>query len=132
MNQQKLNTAPEELETVSGIVDSIIYQNEENGYIVCELEDTEGHPVTVTGIIPYLAEGDKITYAGVNFTVLHTPGHTPGCVCYQAGEWLFTGDTLFHYGYGRTDLPGGNMRQLAESLRRLQPLVQQYEIFPGH
>ena len=55
MNQQKLNTAPEELETVSGIVDSIIYQNEENGYIVCELEDTEGHPVTVTGIIPYLA-----------------------------------------------------------------------------
>ena len=61
MNQQKLNTAPDELETVSGIVDSIIYQNEENGYIVCELEDTEGHPVTVTGIIPYLAEGDKIT-----------------------------------------------------------------------
>jgi len=64
MNQQKMNTAPEELETVSGIVDSIIYQNEENGYIVCELEDTEGHPVTVTGIIPYLAEGDKITCAG--------------------------------------------------------------------
>lgn len=77
-------------------------------------------------------EGDVLAFAGVKFTVLHTPGHTPGCVCYQAGEWLFTGDTLFHFGYGRTDLPGGNMRQLAESLRRLQPLAQRYEIFPGH
>ena len=91
-----------------------------------------GWNVTAPAATRTVAEGDKITYAGVNFTVLHTPGHTPGCVCYQAGEWLFTGDTLFHYGYGRTDLPGGNMRQLAESLRRLQPLVQQYEIFPGH
>jgi len=91
-----------------------------------------GWNVTAPAATRTVAEGDRITYAGVNFTVLHTPGHTPGCVCYQAGEWLFTGDTLFHYGYGRTDLPGGSMRQLAESLRRLQPLVQQYEIFPGH
>ena len=77
-------------------------------------------------------EGETLTYAGVTFTVLHTPGHTPGSLCYQAGEWLFTGDTLFHYGYGRTDLPGGSMAKLAESLRRLAPLAQQHEIFPGH
>ena len=77
-------------------------------------------------------EGDVLTYAGMELTVLHTPGHTPGCVCYQTGDWLFTGDTLFHYGYGRTDLPGGSWHQLVESLRRLQPLAQQYEIFPGH
>lgn len=50
--------------SVSGIVDSIIYQNEENGYTVCEIEDTEGNPVVVTGVIPYLAEGDKITAYG--------------------------------------------------------------------
>ena len=79
-----------------------------------------------------ICEGDKLHYAEAEFTVLHTPGHTPGCVCYQAGEWLFTGDTLFHYGYGRTDLPGGSMAKLAESLRRLAPLAQQHEIFPGH
>jgi glyoxylase-like metal-dependent hydrolase (beta-lactamase superfamily II) len=79
-----------------------------------------------------VAEGQEITFAGVTFRVLHTPGHTPGCVCYQTGDWLFTGDTLFHMGYGRTDLPGGSMRQIADSLRRLQPLAQQYEIFPGH
>lgn len=77
-------------------------------------------------------EGDKITFAGITFTVLHTPGHTPGSVCYQAGDWLFTGDTLFHCGYGRTDLPGGSMAQLAASLRRLQPLARACELYPGH
>ncbi len=79
-----------------------------------------------------IKEGDQLTYAGVTFTVLHTPGHTPGGVCYQTGEWLFTGDTLFQFGYGRTDLPGGSMRQLGASLRRLQPLAQRYDVFPGH
>ena len=91
-----------------------------------------GWNVTATEATCTVREGEKFTYAGVTFTVLHTPGHTPGSVCYQTGEWLFTGDTLFHFGYGRTDLPGGSMRQLAESLRKLQPLAQQYEIFPGH
>ncbi|MBQ4579315.1 MAG: MBL fold metallo-hydrolase [Clostridia bacterium] len=91
-----------------------------------------GWRITAPQATRTVQEGSKLTCAGVDFNVLHTPGHTPGCVCYQAGEWLFTGDTLFHYGYGRTDLPGGSMAQLAESLRRLQPLAQQYEIFPGH
>lgn len=91
-----------------------------------------GDHVTAPKATCHVGEGDVITYAGVTFTVLHTPGHTPGGVCYQAGDWLFTGDTLFHYGYGRTDLPGGSMPQLAASLRRLQPLTQRYEIFPGH
>ena len=91
-----------------------------------------GMHVTAPEATCTVREGDVITHAGVTFTVLHTPGHTPGCVCYRAGEWLFTGDTLFHFGYGRTDLPGGSVHQLAESLRRLQPLAQQYEIYPGH
>ena len=78
-------------------------------------------------------EGSVLTYAGMTFTVLHTPGHTPGSVCYRTGNWLFTGDTYFEDGvYGRTDLPGGSMHQLAESLRRLQPLLTQCEIYPGH
>ncbi len=91
-----------------------------------------GDHVTAPEATKTVKEGDVISFAGMDFTVLHTPGHTPGCVCYQAGEWLFTGDTLFHYGYGRTDLPGGSMSLLAASLRRLQPLAQQVEIFPGH
>lgn len=91
-----------------------------------------GDYVTAPQATVFAAEGSKLCYAGVEFTVLHTPGHTPGCVCYQAGEWLFTGDTLFHMGYGRTDLPGGSDEQLAASLRRLYPLARQYRIFPGH
>ena len=91
-----------------------------------------GDHVTAVPATRTIREGDVLHYAGVDFTVLHTPGHTPGCVCYQAGEQLFTGDTLFHFGYGRTDLPGGSMTQLAASLRRLQPLTQQCEIHPGH
>lgn len=53
-----------ETDLVSGIVDSIIYTNEENGYTVCEIEDPSGEPVTIVGIIPFLSEGDKITAHG--------------------------------------------------------------------
>ena len=91
-----------------------------------------GLDITAPKATRTVQEGDVLTYAGVHLDVLHTPGHTPGGVCYQTGEWLFTGDTLFQFGYGRTDLPGGSMNQLAASLRRLQPLAQQYEIYPGH
>lgn len=54
----------DDMDSVSGIVDSIIFQNEDNGYTVCEIEDTSGDPVVLTGIIPYLTEGDKITAYG--------------------------------------------------------------------
>ena len=91
-----------------------------------------GDAVTAPQATRTVRKGERITYAGVTFTVLHTPGHTPGGVCYQTGQWLFTGDTLFHGGYGRTDLPGGSMQQLADSLRRLSPMARQFEIFPGH
>ncbi|MBQ4353702.1 MAG: ATP-dependent RecD-like DNA helicase [Clostridia bacterium] len=59
-----MNDLQQNMDSVSGIVDSIIYANDENGYTVCEIEDTEGQPVVVTGIIPYLTEGDKITVWG--------------------------------------------------------------------
>ncbi len=89
---------------------------------------------TVTAPQPthLVAEGDEVTYGGVSLRVLHTPGHTPGSVCYLAEPWLFTGDTLFHGGYGRTDLPGGSMTQLRASLRRLMSLIPQWEVLPGH
>lgn len=79
-----------------------------------------------------LHEGDVVTEAGISLTVLHTPGHTPGGVCYQTDGVLFSGDTLFYHSYGRTDLPGGNGQQIAESLARLMQLDGETLVYPGH
>lgn len=84
-----------------------------------------GVPATHT-----VKDGDIVSLAGIDFTVLHTPGHTLGGVCYQVGDVLFTGDTLFAHGYGRTDLYGGNFSQLRQSLRTL--LRMNVHIYPGH
>ena len=68
------------------------------------------------------------------FTFLHSPGHTPGSVClyFPEDKVLFSGDTLFRMGYGRTDLPGGNIDQLFTSLQRLFALPPDTRVFPGH
>ena len=77
-------------------------------------------------------EGDEISLAGMTFTVLHTPGHTPGSVCLRFEDTLFTGDTLFAGGCGRTDLPGGDWNTIRESLRRLADLPGNADVYPGH
>ena len=77
-----------------------------------------------------LKEGDTLG----PFTVLHLPGHTPGSIALwdeKAGV-LFSGDTLFCAGYGRTDLPGGNSRLLHASLTRLFGMNGDIQVFPGH
>ncbi|MBR3796781.1 MAG: MBL fold metallo-hydrolase [Clostridia bacterium] len=79
-----------------------------------------------------LSEGDVVKEAGLELTVLHTPGHTPGCVCYQYGDILFSGDTLFYKSYGRIDLPGGNCREMYTSLMRLMQLDGETSVYPGH
>lgn len=68
------------------------------------------------------------------FTVIHTPGHTPGSVClyWPEEKALLSGDTLFCMGYGRTDLPGGNTGQLIQSLDRLFTLPNDVKVYPGH
>ena len=81
-----------------------------------------------------LAEGGVIRFGELRLTVLHTPGHTEGSVCLLAGDegLLFSGDTLFAGAWGRTDLPGGDDRAMAESLARLSGLEDQVRVFPGH
>ena len=77
-------------------------------------------------------EGDTVTVADVTFTVLHTPGHTPGSVCLMADGHLFTGDTLFAMSCGRTDLPGGSWKTIQDSLKRLSSLEGNFWVHPGH
>ncbi|MGN0995311.1 MAG: MBL fold metallo-hydrolase [Candidatus Ventricola sp.] len=79
-----------------------------------------------------LGEGDTVEAAGVRLSVLHTPGHTPGGVCFACGNVLFSGDTLFYRSYGRIDLPGGDGEQMLCSLDRLTHLPPETEVYPGH
>lgn len=77
-------------------------------------------------------DGENISLGELTFTVLHTPGHTVGSVCYQLGDVLFAGDTLFCESIGRTDFPGGNIRDMRASLQRLAALNGNTRVYPGH
>lgn len=77
-------------------------------------------------------DGDVVEAAGLAFTVMHTPGHTPGGVCLLCGEAMFSGDTLFAGTIGRTDLPGSDFSAMEKSLDRLAALETDYRVFPGH
>ena len=81
-----------------------------------------------------LAEGSTIRFGEISLEVLHTPGHTEGSVCLLADSerLLFTGDTLFAQGWGRTDLEGGSEEQLIDSLGRLSALAEDLKVLPGH
>jgi len=81
-----------------------------------------------------LAEGGRIKFGGIELEVLHTPGHTEGSVTLveRTAGLVFTGDTLFAGGWGRTDLPGGSEEQIVASLSRLAGLPGGLRVFPGH
>ena len=78
------------------------------------------------------SEGDFVEEAGLSFKVLHTPGHTPGSVCLQCENALFSGDTLFWGSCGRTDFPGGSWSTIRASLLRLAELSGDFDVYPGH
>jgi glyoxylase-like metal-dependent hydrolase (beta-lactamase superfamily II) len=80
-----------------------------------------------------LREGDVIAIGGLSFTVVHTPGHTPGSICLLGDNMIFTGDTIFRRGIGTTLMPGSSRRQLIESIHnRLMVLPDDTIIYPGH
>jgi glyoxylase-like metal-dependent hydrolase (beta-lactamase superfamily II) len=85
-----------------------------------------------TEIDQQVGEGDSITVGECKVEVLHTPGHTPGGVCYVLGDTVFTGDLIFQGSVGRTDLPGGSDRDLAASLRRIAGMPAETRLLPGH
>ena len=76
--------------------------------------------------------GEELLLCGMRFLVLATPGHTAGSACFLAEDTLFTGDTLFEGGVGRTDLPTGSAAALSASLRKLYALGGDYTVRAGH
>lgn len=80
-----------------------------------------------------LHEGDVIAFGTLRLSVLHTPGHSPGGISFLAEGVVFTGDTLFKMGIGRTDLPGGDYQTLMESIRnKLLTLPNETVVYTGH
>ena len=77
-------------------------------------------------------EGDILPLGSLTIQVMHTPGHSPGCVVLKVEDVLFCGDTLFAGSMGRTDLPGGSHAQIMASLKRLGELEGNYHVCPGH
>jgi glyoxylase-like metal-dependent hydrolase (beta-lactamase superfamily II) len=76
--------------------------------------------------------GDVVTVGGIEITLVHTPGHTPGSQCFLVDGRLVAGDTLFLDGCGRTDLPGSDPAAMAASLRLLAGIPDEVVLFPGH
>ena len=73
-----------------------------------------------------------IELGNLKIKVIHTPGHTPGGVLFLVEDNLFTGDTLFVEGCGRTDLPGSNTKQMYHSLEKIKSMDENIKIYPGH
>ncbi len=80
-----------------------------------------------------LEDGEQIGLGKWPFKVLHTPGHTPGCICLYVAGTLFSGDTLFAGSVGRTDLPGGSEVEIIRSIKeKLMILPDETMVRPGH
>jgi glyoxylase-like metal-dependent hydrolase (beta-lactamase superfamily II) len=96
-----------------------------------DLASLEGY----VGVRParLLNDGDRLEFGDISLTVIATPGHTLGSSCFYAPGVLFSGDTLFAEGVGRTDLPGGSAEALFNSIReRIFSLAGDTIIYPGH
>ena len=97
-------------------------------------EDTMLPPMLTDGSLYYTdtyADGTILNIAGLYIRILHTPGHTPGGVCLLVDDVIFSGDTLFAGGCGRSDL-GGDWATLVGSLKRLSQIEGYFKVFPGH
>lgn len=118
---------------------AVLYDTEAN------LSFWGGRPRAYDCNYTYVEEGDILSLSNkenteksgeecMNFTVLHTPGHTPGGICLycERDKIMFTGDTLFRHSYGRTDFKYGDTKKLMESLKRLYAMDKDITFYPGH
>ncbi len=92
-----------------------------------------GNLATTPSADRLLKDGDSLDIGDLRFLVLHTPGHTRGGICLLGQGVVFTGDTLFNFGIGRTDTPGGSYDQLLNSIQsKLMVLPDNTVVYPGH
>jgi glyoxylase-like metal-dependent hydrolase (beta-lactamase superfamily II) len=94
------------------------------------------HPLDAKGLPlrpeMLLGDGDTVSFGRINLKVFHTPGHTPGSLCFLTGKYLISGDTLFPGGPGKTGSPA-DLRQIIESIKgKILPLPGDTQVYPGH
>lgn len=113
-----------------------VFMNQKDEYLIKDTpaefrayyENIPSFPIDV-----YLKDGDRFSLGSLSFTVLETPGHTPGGVCISMENYLFSGDTLFKDSIGRTDFKYGDHLQLMASIRsKLLVLADETIVCPGH
>jgi glyoxylase-like metal-dependent hydrolase (beta-lactamase superfamily II) len=137
--------APRILEDLRGTVLKVIlmtHTDHDHVQALNEVVQATGAPVGVhrldEGGLPrkpdfYVEDGQDLGYGGVRLRVLHTPGHTPGSVCFVNGDTLIAGDTLFPGGPGNTQRPIGSFEKIIDSIRgKLFVLGDDTKVYPGH
>lgn len=123
---------------LSRITGAPVYVHEKDNEMLSSGYLNGYNPACSVQPMPQDFEGDELgetfDLAGIHFDILHTPGHTPGSVCYYDAQnnILFSGDTLFLAGFGRMDLPGGSPAQMRTSLRSLFNLPANTVVYCGH
>lgn len=80
----------------------------------------------------YVHDKGKLELGNLKLSFIHTPGHTKGCMCIRVNDDMFTGDTLFAGSIGRTDLYGGDYKQIEKSLKKLKKFEDSVKVHPGH
>jgi glyoxylase-like metal-dependent hydrolase (beta-lactamase superfamily II) len=114
-----------------------VYAHTDDLYMVRDGEASKGGFPGIGNIrgvekVTPITEDTVIKLDEIEFDVLHTPGHTPGSVCYISGNAMFSGDTLFARSIGRTDMPGGDMDKMEQSLEKIKDLGGDLTVYPGH
>ena len=110
------------VDELAKITNAKIYVHETESYVFSKLRYN----------LVTIKDKDVIEIGNLNVSVIHTPGHTSGGVCFLIDKKLITGDTIFVEACGRTDFPGGNAEQLFESLQKIAGMKREIEIYPGH
>ena len=120
------------------VFDVPVYVHEEDKYLVENLpKQLERFGFAANAQPPKniktFTEKDIFKIGDKEIKVIHTPGHTPGSVCFLVGKQLFSGDTLFYTSVGRTDFEGGSFAQLSNSIKeKLFKLDDDIDVYPGH
>jgi hydroxyacylglutathione hydrolase len=89
-------------------------------------------PTVTPNHVRTVSDGDVIEAAGLVLEVVHTPGHTPGSVCFRLPDLVFSGDLVFKRGIGRFDFPNSSRDDMVRSLRRFLQLPDELTVYPGH